>query len=84
MALPRSLDRLARRWVRQGLQRGLLKGESRYLVLGAAALVVRLMLRPEAPRIVREELQLGETLVVRHAPAPPTRRQRRKAAASGA
>lgn len=67
--------RVVWRYLRQGLT-----GDRRYLVLGMAALLVHLALKPEKPRLATEELRLGETLIVRHVPPPPTRRQRRKAA----
>lgn len=73
------LDAAAMRAMRRFVQRTI-GGDPRYALLAVAALLVHLALRPEKPKIAREELALGEALVVRHLPPPPTRRQRRKQA----
>lgn len=61
------IDGVARRLVRRGLRQGLLEGSAAWLIVAAIAWLARLLLRPEAPRIVREELALGESLTVTHA-----------------
>jgi hypothetical protein len=78
------LDNVARRLVRRGVRRGLLEGSTAWVGIGAVALLVRLLIRPETPRVVREELSLGETIIVSHvAPPPQSRRQRRRADTTG-
>lgn len=72
------LDNAARKAMRHFGQRAL--RDRRYLVLAGAALLAHLALRPEKPKVAREELRLGESMLVRHLPPSPTRRQRRKAA----
>lgn len=72
------LDSAARKALRHFGQRAL--QDRRYLVLAGAALLAHLALRPEKPKIAREELRLGEAILVRHLPPAPTRRQRRSAA----
>lgn len=72
------LDAAARKALRHFGQRAL--QDRRYLVLAGAALLAHLALRPEKPNVAREELRLGETLLVRHLPPPPTRRAHRRAA----
>ncbi len=83
--LRRVLDPLTRRLLRRGLREGLFEGSSIWLAIGAVAAVVRLLTRPEQPKVVREDLQVGETIVVTHQPGPaqPTRRERRRAARRG-
>ena len=56
-----------------------MEGSALWLVAGAIAWLVRLILTPEQPKVVREEIGLGESIVVTHLPAPPTRRQKRRA-----
>lgn len=73
------VDALARRIAQKGLRRGLAEGNGALVALGAAAWLLRLVLRPEQAKVTREDIRLGETLIVRHLPPPPTRRQRRKA-----
>jgi len=77
------VDSLARRVARRGLRRGLADGSAAWIALGAAAWLLRLLVRPEQPKVTREELRVGETLLVRHLPPPPTRRQQRKATRRG-
>lgn len=74
-------DRLTRDLIRRAIRRGLLEGSWIWLVIGAVVLVARLLGRAEVPRISTERLQVGESLLVTHVPAPPTRRQRRRARA---
>ena len=77
------VDSLARRLVRRGIRRGLAEGSTLWVAIGALAWLVRLLARPDAPKVARERLRLGETIVVTHAPAPPSRRARRRAARRG-
>jgi hypothetical protein len=73
------VDNVARRLLRRGLRRGLIEGNIWWLCVGAAAGVVRLLFKAEAPKIQRETLGLGETITVTHRPAeiqPRTRRSR--------
>jgi len=77
------VDSLARRLVRRGLRQGLLGGSTAWVAIGAAAWLARLMLRPEEPKVVRQDLRFGESIVVTHVAAPPTKRQRRRAARRG-
>lgn len=73
------LDRISRRVVRRGLRQGLLEGSSLWLVAGVLAWLFRLLSTPEAPRVVRERIALGESIVVTHVPAPSSRRRARRA-----
>jgi hypothetical protein len=74
------VDSLVRRVVRKGVRRGLAEGNLTWLALSAGAWLLRMLLRPEPAEVTREELRVGETIVVRHLPPPPTRRQRKRAA----
>lgn len=74
------LDRISRRIVRRGLRQGLLEGSSLWLVAGAVAWLFRLLTTPESPRVVRERIAVGESIVVTHLPAPPSARVARRAA----
>jgi hypothetical protein len=73
------VDRLSRRIMRRGLRQGMLEGSSLWLVVGMLAWLFRLLTTAEQPKVVREEIALGESIVVTHLPAPPTRRARRRA-----
>jgi hypothetical protein len=64
------LHSLARRLIRRGLRRGLVEGSAAWVVIGAAAWVVHLVTRPEEPRVAREDLRLGESVLVTHVAAP--------------
>ncbi len=64
--------------MRHGLRRGLLEGSVAWIVIGAAAWVVRYVTRPEAPLVARENLGLGESLIVTHVPGPETGPRRRR------
>jgi|HubBroStandDraft_1064217.scaffolds.fasta_scaffold61325_3 hypothetical protein len=77
------LDRLARRLVRNGVRRGVVEGNDLWLALGALALLYRVLSKKDAPLRATERLALGESIVVTHVPADPTRRQLRKATRSG-
>ncbi len=72
------LDSLLHRLIRNGLRRGLLEGSVAWIVIGAAAVVVRYVARPESPLVAREKLRLGESVLVAHVPAPEERRPRRR------
>ncbi|HEY5274195.1 MAG TPA: hypothetical protein VIJ34_13300 [Acidimicrobiales bacterium] len=63
------VDNVARRLLRRGLRRGLIEGNIWWLCIGAAAGVVRLLFKAEAPKVQREQLALGETITVTHRPA---------------
>lgn len=78
MTVVQVLDRLARRVMRRGLRQGLLEGSSLWLVVGMLAWLFRLLTTAEQPKVVREDIALGESIVVTHLPAPPTRRARRR------
>jgi len=69
-------DQLLRRILRRALRQGVLEGSVPWLAAGAFALVARLMFRPQPPRIQREELAVGETLVITHHTAPDRRKSR--------
>jgi hypothetical protein len=72
------VDRLARQLIRRSFRLGVLEGSVPWLAAGGLALLVRMMFRPEAPKIQREKLAVGETLVISHRPAPePVRRRSR-------
>jgi hypothetical protein len=79
--LRKLIDPLVRRLFRNGIRQGLAQGSSIWLAVALVAGVIRLMTRPEEPRVIREELRAGETIVVTHRPGPlsPTRRERRRA-----
>jgi len=72
----KAIHRAARGLVRRGLRHGLIEGNVTWLGVAAAAAVVHLLTREESPRVVREELRIGETITVSHEPAPSRRRVR--------
>ncbi len=76
------LDRLVRRLIRRSIRLGVVEGSLLWIVVGAGALVLRLLFRPEAPKVHRERLALGETLVVTHRPPPPQRERRARRTAT--
>jgi len=66
---------------RLAFKKGLIGGSRPWLILGVAAWTIRAVfwaLRPDPTVSSRTKLSVGETLLIRHEPAPPTRRQRRK------
>ncbi|MCD9623061.1 hypothetical protein [Rhabdothermincola salaria] len=68
---------------RLGLTRGVFGDSRPWLVIGGLAWGLRALQwarRPSPETVMREVLEPGETIVIRHDGAPPTRRQRRKAA----
>ena len=67
------LHSVAHRLMRHGLRRGLVEGSVLWVVIGAAAWVVRYLTRPETPVIARESLRMGESVLVTHSPAPEVR-----------
>jgi hypothetical protein len=71
------VDRLIRRFLRRAFKLGVLEGSVPWLAAGGVALLVRLMFKPESPKIRREKLALGETLVITHR-APPSPEGRKK------
>jgi hypothetical protein len=74
----RLIDRLTRRALRDGVLRGLFGGSDLWLAIGALGLLVKVLTRKDAPKVVIERLALGESLVVTHLPPPPRGRAARK------
>ncbi|HKH88770.1 MAG TPA: hypothetical protein VKA05_08095 [Acidimicrobiales bacterium] len=72
------LERLTRNLVRRGIRDGLLGGNGIWLALGATAWLVRWLGKKPAPRVVTEQLRLGESLTVTSVPPPPFGRKARK------
>jgi hypothetical protein len=70
--------------MRRGLRRGLVEGSVAWLVIGAAAWVVRYVTRPDPPLVARENLRLGESVLVTHLPASGRDRPRRRRRKEGA
>lgn len=65
-----------------GLSRGVLGDSRPWLVVGGLAWGIKAFQwawRPGPETVLREVLEPGETIVIRHDHAPLTRRQRRKA-----
>jgi hypothetical protein len=75
---------VAGKLARRGLRRGLLEGSVAWIVIGAAAWVVRFVTRPEAPLVAKEDLRLGESLLVTHVGPSDTGRRRHGRHAAGA
>jgi len=75
----------AHRLMRRGLRRGLVEGSVAWIVIGTAAGVVRYITRPEAPLVAKEDLRLGESVLVTHVrpPRPGRGRWRRRGADAG-
>lgn len=70
---------------RLGVMRGVFGDSRPWLVVGGVAWGIRALQwarRPSPETVLREVLEPGETIVIRHEGAPPTRRQRRKASKS--
>lgn len=68
---------------RSSLTKGLVGGSRPWLVVGALAWTIKALqwaIRPNPTTVYRGRLEVGETIVIRHDPAPPTRRQRRRTA----
>lgn len=66
---------------RMGVTRGVFGDSRPWLVLGGVAWGIRALQwarRPSPETVLREVLEPGETIVIRHEGAPPTRRQRRQ------
>jgi hypothetical protein len=61
-------DRVVREALRQGARRGMGDGSRTWIVIGAAALTVRLLQRmaTSKPTVITERLAPGESLVIRH------------------
>ncbi|CAB4346099.1 unannotated protein [freshwater metagenome] len=67
---------------RRALTKGLFGGSRVWLFLGIAAWSLRALkwaLRPDPKTVYKGRLLVGETIVLTHEPAAPTRRKRRKA-----
>jgi hypothetical protein len=63
------LDRLLSYLLRRGLRRGLLGGEGRWVLLGGAALLVRLVgkaVKRKPELVYSEKLGVGQRLVITH------------------
>jgi hypothetical protein len=71
------VDRIIRRLIRRSFKLGVLEGSVPWLVAGAAALVARLMFKPQPPKIQREKLAVGESILITHRP-PPEREHRKR------
>lgn len=71
-------ERTTRTLVRRGIRDGLIGGNGRWLAVGAAAWLVRLLRRKPDRSVVVEKLRMGESIVVTHRPAPPFGRKARK------
>ncbi len=66
---------------RSAITKGLFGGSRPWMILGIAAWTLRGLqwaLRPSPRTVYKRRLDVGETIVIAHEPAPPTRRQRRK------
>jgi hypothetical protein len=77
------VDKIARRLLRRGLRRGLIEGNIWWLCIAAAAGVVRLLFKAEAPIVQREKLALGETITVTHRPAQVKPKRQRSRSSEG-
>jgi hypothetical protein len=73
------IDRVTRRVLRRGLRDGLLAGDGKWIAAGAAAWLVRFLMRKREPEVVVERLRVGETIVVTNLGPPLGGRKRRKA-----
>ena len=71
--MTRLFDALARRLLRRGMRRALADGSYVWLGVTALAAVMRLLFKEQRPKIQREELAVGETIIVSHLPAPSRR-----------
>ena len=70
--------------VRKGLRRGLMGGETLWLVLGGGALALRLALRVMRKRdevVFSEKLGIGKSIIITHRPAAGHNGRRESAAA---
>jgi hypothetical protein len=66
---------ILRRLLRSGIRRGLIKGERRWMVIGALAWILRMLIKPRRPVVRREVLQPGETIEISNVrPSSRTRR----------
>lgn len=76
------VDRMARRLIRRAFKLGVLEGSVPWLAAGAAALLIKVLFKPEPPKVQREKLALGETLVVTHCRPPETAGRKTRARGS--
>lgn len=72
------VDRITRTAVRNGLRKGLLAGDGKWLALGSIAWLVRFLAKRPEPETVVEQLRVGESLVVTNLGPAPKRRERRR------
>lgn len=72
---------LMQRLIKTAFRRGIVEGNRAWLALGIAAWLVRVSLRPKKPRIRKEVLKPGESVVVRNVPARERRRRKAKSRA---
>jgi hypothetical protein len=70
------VDRIIRRVLRKAFTVGVLEGSGTWIIAGAAALLARLLWKPERPKVQRERLALGETIVLTHRLPEPSGRHR--------
>ncbi len=73
------IDRVTRRALRKGLRDGLLAGDGKWIAAGAAAWLVRFLMKTREPEVVVERLGVGETIVVTNIGPPLRGRKRRQA-----
>ena len=67
--------------MRRGVRSGLIEGSNVWLSIGAIAWLFRFLSKRPSPQVSVEQLRLGESLLVRHVPAPPRSRRAKKKAA---
>ncbi|MGH9297515.1 MAG: hypothetical protein ACRDZP_06005 [Acidimicrobiales bacterium] len=72
-------DRLTRTLVRRGIREGFFAGDGKWAVLGAAAWLVRFLMKKREPKVIVEHLGPGESLTVSSVPPPLRGRKKRKA-----
>ncbi|MGH9063332.1 MAG: hypothetical protein ACRDZQ_12945 [Acidimicrobiales bacterium] len=76
----KGVERLLGPLARRGLRRGLLGGDRAWIAVWVGVTLLRRLRRPGADLVYSERLHPGESVVVAHQPATPSRRARRRAA----